>query len=74
VYTDIDGDSVFDAMVQNRKDGMKFYILCSNTWIEVQGMMNGFGPGEVRRSVSDNRKYIFRGHAWELLDDAGKGK
>jgi hypothetical protein len=66
VYTDIDGDSVFDAMVHVTATNMASYVLFSNTWVQVGNMKSKFTVGEERRSPT-GRRFIFRGHTWEAL-------
>ncbi len=66
VYTDIDGDSVFDAMVKVGPKQHETYILYRNTWIEVGDQMAKFTVGSVARAKPNGTDYIFKGHAWEL--------
>jgi hypothetical protein len=65
VYTDVDGDSVFDAMVHVTAKDMKSYILVSNSWVQVNNTKSGFRVANQRWSKSGQR-YVFRGHSWEL--------
>jgi len=66
VYTDIDGDSVFDTMVKVGPQQEETYILYRNTWIEVGNQMAKFTDGSVTRAKADAAEYVFKGHAWEI--------
>ena len=66
VYTDIDGDSVFDAMVKVGPKQNETFILYRNTWIQVGDQMAMFTVGSVVRAKADGNEYVFKGHAWEL--------
>ena len=66
VYTDIDGDSVFDTMVKVGPKQDETYILYRNTWIQVGDQMAKFTAGSVVRAKADGAEYVFKGHAWEL--------
>jgi hypothetical protein len=72
VYTDIDGDSVFDTMVKVGPGQQETYILYRNTWIEVGNQMAKFIVGSVARAKADGAEYIFKGHAWELQKPAAR--
>jgi hypothetical protein len=66
VYTDIDGDSVFDTMVKVGPNQEETYILYRNTWIEVGNSMARFTVGSVARANAGAAEYVFKGHAWEI--------
>ncbi len=66
VYTDIDGDSVFDTMVKVGPKQEETYILYRNSWIEVGNQMAKFTVGSVVRAKADGTEYVFKGHAWEI--------
>ncbi len=68
VYTDIDGDSVFDTMVKVGPKQDETYILYRNTWIEVANQKAKFTVGSVVRAKADGPEYVFKGHAWELQE------
>jgi hypothetical protein len=70
VYTDIDGDSVFDSMVKVGPKETETYILYRNTWIEVGCSMATFTVGSVTRAKADGTDYVFKGHAWEIQKQA----
>jgi hypothetical protein len=72
VYTDIDGDSVFDAMVKVGPKGDETFILYHNTWIQVGNQMAKFTAGGVVRAKADGANYVFKDHAWELQKQPAK--
>ena len=66
VYTDIDGDSVFDTMVKVGPKQEETYILYGNTWIRVGDQKAKFTVGSVVRAKADGTDYVFKGHGWEI--------
>jgi len=70
VYTDIDGDSVFDAMVKVGPNQQETCILYRNTWITVGNQMAKFTLGSTARAEADGKQYVFKEHAWELQAEA----
>jgi hypothetical protein len=66
VYTDIDGDSVFDTMVKVGPKQQETYFLYRNTWVQVGDQMAIFTIGSTARAKADGAEYVFKRHAWEL--------
>ncbi len=63
IYDDLDGDSVLDTM---RKVGPKLtetYILCENTWVQVENSPEKWGTKPTARS--GDVKYFFQQGVWK---------
>ena len=67
-YTDLNGDSILDIMVQYTHPHTKKFILLGNQWIQVKpyGMKRRDEHPELVTDLS-GEKYIFEDSAWKLI-------
>ena len=67
-YTDLNGDSILDTMVQYTHQHIKEFILLDNQWIQVKP----YGMGRINKHPElvtglSGEKYRFEDSAWKLI-------
>jgi hypothetical protein len=64
-YSDLNGDSVLDTMIQRGPNKLSCFIMYHDTWVKVNNYMNGFAS-KTAYSRFNNTSYVFSPDGWEV--------